>query len=117
MGQINCQCKEVLLEHEISNNNKNQFVLTFSPQPEDVQQPFTNIKIRNKNGASNIRVINTETITFGTAFDCLQKYHSVYENQFKMEVKLSSRSVLMKDCSVGLGCFLMKKKVFVKKMN
>lgn len=49
--------------------------------------------------------------TLGTTDDSLHKYLSPYGSQFKVEVRYRSRCAYLKDCGMGLGVFLMKRKV------
>ena len=62
MGQINCQCQEVMLEHEVvscsgGKNKRNQYTITFSPQhAEDIRHTCTILTLKNSISRYNIKI-------------------------------------------------------------
>ena len=50
-------------------------------------------------------------LTLGTTDDCSQHIESLNGVQFKLEVRYRNRFVYLKDCGVGMGVFLKKRKV------
>ena len=115
MGQINCQCQEVLLQHQLDRSRKNQFVITFSPQPQITQHSCSVLSLRNQHNSVGLNVREGELFTFGTSGDCCKKYVGMGDNMFKLQVKVDSLFMMVRDGSVGLGSFLLKKKVIAKK--
>ena len=112
MGQINCQCQEVL-EQEIQGKGKNSYTLTFSPEKQE-QESFTKITLSNSYTSISI-VLSEEGMTFGTSPDCQQSLNTVPGNSFKISARMISRSLMVRDCGVGLGVFVLRKKVFLKR--
>jgi len=53
-------------------------------------------------------------LDFGTFDDCDQKPTQLNGNSYKMQLRLTNHSVYAKDCGLGLGVFLLKKKMLQK---
>jgi hypothetical protein len=100
----------------VKDNNKKEVHLsanTFSDETETTQIYFR-VVLSNPQGGLQIKMREGEKMTFGTTVDCDQRHISSSLNSFKMQIKLCTRHLTVKDCGVGYGVFLMKKKVMVK---
>lgn len=59
----------------------------------------------------DIPLSEARKFTYGSTEDCQHRHNSPTAAHFKMEVRYRNRCGYIKDCGVGLGVFLMKRKV------
>jgi hypothetical protein len=116
MGQINCQCQEVLLDDDCrQTRSKSPFSVTFSSEPTERQSALTQLILVNSYSSRQLHITEGEIITFGTTSDCQHLSSTTQGNQFKIAIRTLPRSLMIRDCGVGLGAFLLKKKIQFKK--
>jgi hypothetical protein len=110
MGQINCQCQYIPSDEFDSFKRAN----SLHNLPSRALEPRTQVtRMTLKNGPRNIdiRLGDYSRSTFGSGEECEQRPEHLNGNSFKLELRIRSRCVYMRDCGVGLGAFLLKRKI------
>jgi hypothetical protein len=115
MGQINCQCQYIHSDDYDSFKRTNSAIYlpsrSLEPLPAHL---FARIVLKNGPKTIEIRLKEGTRSTFGSGEECEQRPEHLTGNSFKLEVRFRSRCVYMRDCGVGLGSFLLKRKVVTR---
>lgn len=111
MGQINCQCQYIRSDDYDSFKRSNSSLQL----PARTLDPFahlsTRILLKNGPRCLEIRLGESSRSTFGTTEDCQQKPEHLNANSYKMDVRIRNRQAYVRDCGMGLGVFLLKRKI------
>lgn len=114
MGQINCQCQYGISHQEVTHSlAKSNIKSEVNIDGPDTTQVYTKLILKSKNCYIDIGLMEGTRTSFGTTQDCMYRRETTNGNSFKCDVRYQNRNAYIRDCGVGLGIFLQKKKLIV----